>query len=65
VGSIEVSYSDRLAHYSELLGRLRLRCRRTIPFCGGTTISGKETADDDTDRDPPYFSVGMFDRTDG
>jgi len=63
VGAISISYGERLSNYKTLLGRLSRKRGRLIPFAGGTTISGKDTADEDTDRDPPKFKVGMFDRT--
>lgn len=62
VGSVSVSYGERLANYQTLIARLRLRAGNTNPFVGGTKVGDKETADLETDRDPPVFSVGMFDR---
>ena len=62
VGSISVSYSDRIRQYKELLARLRLRGPAAIPFAGGTTVSGKDLANEDTDRDRPAFDLDSFDR---
>jgi len=62
VGSVNVSYSDRIAHYQSVIARLQLRAPSTNPFAGGTKVADKEAADEDTGRDAPFFKVGMFDR---
>lgn len=62
VGSVSVSYSDRLEHYRGLLGRLRMRGPAITPYCGGISVSEKQSVDDDTDRDAPAFKRDMFDR---
>ena len=62
VGSVNVSYSDRLAHYQTLKANLRLRAGAGLPFVGGISVAGKTAADSDSDRSAPVFSVGMFDR---
>lgn len=62
VGSVSVSYGDRIRQFKELLARLRLRTSRAPIVIGGTSVSEKAAADEDTDRDAPVFKVGMFDR---
>lgn len=62
VGPVSVSYGERMKNYEELISRLRLRAPAVSPFAGGTSVAGKEAAAEDTDRDAPIFSVGMFDR---
>lgn len=64
VGSVSVSYSDRLGNYRDLKDQLKICGPAALPFAGGTKVSEKETADEDEDRDPPMFSRDMFNRTD-
>jgi hypothetical protein len=62
VGSVSVSFSDRIGHYKELIARLNLRGAAIEPFIGGQSISDSDSVNTDTDRNGAIFSVGMFDR---
>ena len=63
VGDLEIDYGDGTsATYAALAKRIRTRAaKQVVPFAGGLTKSGHETAAKDTDRVQPEFTIGMDD----
>lgn len=67
VGDLSINYAQRQEHYAVLAKRLRTdeSIRGAIPYCGGISVSDKETVEDDTDRIKPAFRRGMHDHGSG
>lgn len=65
IGSLSVTASERAKAYAERAADLRAGAQSgagvSTVFCGGLSISGKQTLDDDADAVQPNFAVGMDD----
>ena len=66
IGSLSVSAGERAKAYAERASALRvgLQTGGAVPsttFCGGLSISGKQTLDQDADAVQPNFTVGLDD----
>lgn len=60
VGPLKISYSQRQTHYVTLLGELRSGRRFIpVPVSTGTSWTEREIADEDDDRIPESFHIGM------
>lgn len=59
-GDIDLKYSQRIAHYKDVMSMIREGLRPT-PYAGGISISDIETVQDDDDRQGPIFALGMLD----
>jgi hypothetical protein len=60
-GPISVQHSNRLAAYKEMMALLKSDGQFAAGFCGGISVSDKETREADTDTVQPSFTRGMFD----
>lgn len=59
-GALSVGAGERLAHFHNLAASLRRKAAGGMTFfAGGTTVSGKDTLDSDTDATQPAFRVGQ------
>lgn len=63
VGDLRLSYSDRTAHYKDLLKTLQARqgLKTAAPIAGGISKARKETVEQDTDRVVPFAERDQFD----
>lgn len=64
VGSLSITYAARAESYNQLARRLaaRVRTKSTIaPYAGGTSITDKQTREQDADWNRPDFEIGMSD----
>lgn len=69
VGDLSISYGERLSNYQDLLAQLQQQSALSAtsiaaPFCGGISVSDKETRAADSDRVAPAFTIGMHDYED-
>jgi hypothetical protein len=62
---IRANMSQAVKNYQALARNLEFKARLSIaaPFCGGVSVSDKESREQDTDRVSPYFKVTMDDYT--
>lgn len=61
-GDIDVKFSQRAAHYSQLAADLRRKIGILAePYVGGISVSDTEIDKDDDDVVQPAFEVGMMD----
>ena len=61
VGDLSISYSQKHTQYLALANRLRRSLALSaVPLVGGTSVSRKQTVEEDTDRVEPAFTVGML-----
>lgn len=63
VGDLSIAYSQQAKAYQDLEKRLRETAARrgsAAPYCGGISVSDKETVDADTDRVQPIFQRAEF-----
>lgn len=62
VGPLSITLHQKYDQYIALASVLRLEdAYSTLPHAGGISISEKETAEEDTDRVPPSFTVDGMD----
>ena len=62
VGDLRIGYLDRARSYIDLARTLDSQADRSItsPFAGGTSITERDAAADDSDRVDPLFRRGLF-----
>jgi len=63
VGDLKISYKSSYDMYNGLASELEIRglMRSANVYCGGLSISEKDTVEEDTDRVKPSFTRGMHD----
>lgn len=63
MGDLQISYSDVVKNYKELLRRLQAQAsaQAVAPYAGGISVVDKQVDEEDTDRVAPAFYTGMHD----
>lgn len=63
VGAVRYSLSQRVKQYETLASNLKLmfESNSAVPYCGGISVSDKESREEDTDRVEPIFFRDLHD----
>lgn len=62
VGDFRLAANEKFEHYTTLAKSLERQASfSATPYAGGISISDKRSYEDDTDRVPPSFTIGMHD----